>query len=84
LRSKALEASTGKKVRKMRFEVTHDPKPADLKSLADGFRAFELAELPDLPDASADVPIAVFARDGQGAILGGVKANIYMRKRLDR
>jgi GNAT superfamily N-acetyltransferase len=40
-------------------------------------RRYELSRLPDLPDETEDLPVAAFARDADGHVVGGVQGNVY-------
>jgi len=59
------------------YELTTEPAAADLDAIRDGMRRYELSRLPDLPDESEDVPVAVFARDAGGRVIGGARGNVY-------
>lgn len=59
------------------FSITADPTPDGLDVLRSGMRRYELCRLPDLPDASEDIPVTVFARNADQMVIGGVRGNIY-------
>ncbi len=61
----------------MKIEITTAPDAGDLKTVADGMRAYEVSRLPGLPDESDDIHVAAFARADNGAVCGGIKANVY-------
>lgn len=61
----------------MHIDLTTVPDPADLAALEAGMWRYTVSVLPDLPDESADVPVAAFVRDGDGAVVGGIKAAVY-------
>ena len=60
-----------------RIELTLDPAPEDVAGVHAGMRAYELSVLPGLPDESVDVVVHAFARDDDGRLLGGVRANCF-------
>ncbi|WP_028795651.1 GNAT family N-acetyltransferase [Thalassobaculum salexigens] len=57
--------------------LTTAPEAADLAVLKAGMRRYEVSRLPGLPDETADMPAAVFARDAGGAVIGGVRGDVY-------
>ena len=59
------------------FELTTNPRAAEIAILRAGMRRYELSRLPDLPDESEDVPVTVFARSADGTVIGGVQGNVY-------
>jgi GNAT superfamily N-acetyltransferase len=59
------------------LDLTTAPKADDLAVLKAGMRRYELSRLPGLPDESEDVPAAVFARTGDGTVIGGAQGNVY-------
>jgi GNAT superfamily N-acetyltransferase len=59
------------------IDLTSAPDAADLAAVKAGMWGYIRSRLPDLPDESEDVPAAVFAQDGAGAIIGGVQGKVY-------
>ena len=59
------------------IEITQRVKAEDSETLEKGMRDFELSVFPDLPDESEDVKFHVFARNEQGDVIGGIKANVF-------
>ncbi len=58
-------------------EVTVAPAPEDVEAVRAGMRAYELSVLPELPDEAEDVAVHAFARADDGALIGGVLANVF-------
>lgn len=61
----------------MKIEVTKTPEPADMDFLSQGIQAFNRQTVPGLPEVSQDLKFAVFARDEQGDLIGGIRANAF-------
>ena len=59
------------------LELTTAPSAAEIATVRAGMRRYELSRLPGLPDESADIPAAVFARLGDGTVIGGAQGNVY-------
>ena len=61
----------------MHVAITTTPDDDAVKTVKAGMRAYEVSRLPGLPDESEDVPVAVFAREDDGSLCGGLLGNLY-------
>ena len=61
----------------MRIEVTTAPTAADLAILSQGIQAFNRQILGDAVAFEPDTRFAVFARDAQSNVCGGIRANAF-------
>lgn len=61
----------------MKIVVTTSPNKEDLKTLSKGIGSFNQGYLPDDVGFEKDTKFAVFAKDEQGKILGGIRANAF-------
>ena len=61
----------------MKIEVTTTPDPNDMEFLSQGIQAYNRKTVPGLSEVSEDLKFAVFARDGEGRLLGGIRASAY-------
>lgn len=56
------------------IEVTENPSTGDAAILSQGIIDYNRAEIPDLESNDEEVKFFVFARNGEDAIIGGVRA----------
>ncbi|KAA3625425.1 MAG: N-acetyltransferase [Flavobacterium sp.] len=61
----------------MNIEITSNPKEEDLKVLSDGIKRYNQEYLPDQVVFEEDTKFAVFAKDDNGTVLGGIRACGY-------
>ena len=61
----------------MKIELTEAPSAPDLKIIGQGIKTYNQAHLPDDVVFEPDTRFAVFARNQQGEVVGGVRANAY-------
>lgn len=61
----------------MSITIELSPSSADVATLVQGMRAFEVSVFPDLPNESADVRYYSFVRDTAGKVIAGVQANCF-------
>lgn len=61
----------------MRIELAITPDDADLKVMSDGIKSFNQKHLPDAVVFEPDTRFAVFAKDDDGTVLGGIRANAF-------
>lgn len=59
------------------IEVTDIPLKKDLHAISAGIQAFNQKHLPDAVVFEADTKFAVFAKDAQGKVLGGIRATAF-------
>lgn len=61
----------------MEIEVTTEPSTADLESISQGIQAFNRHTMPGIPEVAEDLKFAVFARNADGKIVGGIRAKAF-------
>ena len=61
----------------MEIEVTTTPSGDDLECISQGIQAYNRATVPGLPEVSADLKFAVFARDPNDNVVGGIRATAF-------
>lgn len=61
----------------MNIELHDAPATDDLQIISQGIKAYNQAYLPDEVVFEPDTRFAVFARNGEGCIVGGIRANAY-------
>lgn len=61
----------------MDIEVTIEPSTADLEFISQGIQAFNRQAAPGIPEVAEDLKFAVFARNAEGKIVGGIRANAF-------
>ncbi|MEW7281226.1 GNAT family N-acetyltransferase [Aquimarina sp. 2201CG1-2-11] len=58
----------------MNIEVTSDPQKEDLKAISKGIQSYNQQHIPDHVAFEEDTKFAVFAKDDQGNVMGGIRA----------
>lgn len=61
----------------MEIEVTTTPSAADLEFISQGIQSYNRTAAPGLPEVSEELNFAVFARDEEGKVVGGIRACAY-------
>lgn len=61
----------------MEIEVTTEPSAADLELVSQGIQAFNRRTVPGIPEVADDLVFAVFARDPEGNLVGGIRAKAF-------
>lgn len=61
----------------MEIEVTTEPSAADLELVSQGIQAFNRRTVPGIPEVADDLVFAVFARDPEGNVVGGIRAKAF-------
>ncbi len=61
----------------MEIEVTTEPSAADLELISQGIQAFNRHTVPGIPEVADDLVFAVFARDADGNVVGGIRAKAF-------
>ena len=61
----------------MKIELAVNPNDADLKMLSEGIKLFNQEHLPDDVVFEPDNRFAVFAKDSEGKVVGGIRANAF-------
>jgi len=61
----------------MTIEITSDPQKEDLKIISEGIQSYNQQHIPDELVFEKDTRFAVFAKDKEGRIVGGVRACAY-------
>lgn len=61
----------------MEIEVTTNPSADDLGFISQGIQTYNRNTVPGLPEVSEDLKFAVFARDGEGKVIGGIRATAF-------
>ena len=63
----------------LHIELTTTPAPEDIASLNEGIQQYNRQAVPGTPEVSEDLHFAVFARDSDGHVLGGIRSNPFSR-----
>ncbi len=58
----------------MNIEVTSNPQKEDLKTISKGIQSYNQQHIPDHVVFEEDTKFAVFAKDDNGKVLGGIRA----------
>lgn len=58
----------------MKIEITATPAKEDLKTISKGIQSFNQKHMPDSVVFEEDTKFAVFARDENGEVVGGIRA----------
>jgi GNAT superfamily N-acetyltransferase len=61
----------------MNIEVTSNPQKEDLKILSEGIKSYNQQHIPDTVVFEEDTKFAVFAKDDNGKVIGGIRACAY-------
>jgi len=61
----------------MKIELTTSPSAEDAKTISQGIMDFNHAMIQDLEPEEAAIEFSVFARDGSGAVNGGLRATCF-------
>ena len=61
----------------MNIEVTSNPKKEDLKIISEGIQSYNQQHLPDKVVFEKDTKFAIFAKDDNGKVVGGIRACAY-------
>ncbi|MBW8192453.1 GNAT family N-acetyltransferase [Neiella marina] len=61
----------------MHIELTTQPPEAELKILSKGIQSYNSGYLTEQVATEPDTRFAVFARNNQGIVVGGIRANAY-------
>lgn len=61
----------------MTIEITSNPKEEDLSTISKGIKSYNQQYLPDHVVFENDTKFAVFAKDDDGKVLGGIRACAY-------
>lgn len=61
----------------MRVELTSSPSKKDLMTISEGIQSFNKKHLPDDIVFEKDINFAVFAKDDNGEVLGGIRATAF-------
>jgi GNAT superfamily N-acetyltransferase len=64
-------------VQEVQIELATTPDDADLKTISEGIQSFNQEHLPDDVVFEPDTRFAVFARDDDGKVVGGIRANAF-------
>lgn len=59
------------------IEVTTTPAADDLECISQGIQAFNRAVEPSIPEVSEELNFAVFARNADGDVVGGIRAKAF-------
>ncbi|MGA9333571.1 MAG: GNAT family N-acetyltransferase [Rudaea sp.] len=62
---------------KMKIEVTTTPAADDLECISQGIQAYNRLTVPGIPEVSEDLVFAVFARNANGEVVGGIRAKAF-------
>ncbi|HET7266783.1 MAG TPA: GNAT family N-acetyltransferase [Oleiagrimonas sp.] len=61
----------------IKIELATEPLAQDLETISQGIQAFNRQVVPPIPDVSEELRFAVFARDADGHVVGGIRAAAY-------
>lgn len=61
----------------MHIELATAPSAADLKTISQGIQSYNQEHLPDQLVFEPDTRFAAFARNDQGDVVGGIRANAF-------
>jgi GNAT superfamily N-acetyltransferase len=61
----------------MNIETTSTPKIEDLKVLSEGIKSYNQQHIPDAVVFEPDTKFAIFAKDENGEVVGGIRACAY-------
>ncbi|MDP2560242.1 GNAT family N-acetyltransferase [Psychrobium sp. 1_MG-2023] len=61
----------------MKIEVTTSPQTSDLKTISEGIQRYNQRFLADDVVFEPDTRFAVFAKDNQGVVVGGIRATAF-------
>ena len=61
----------------LHIELTTTPALEDMASLNEGIQQYNRQAVPGIPEVSEDLHFAVFARDADGHVLGGIRASAF-------
>ena len=62
---------------KMNIEVTISPTKHDLETISQGIQSFNQSHIPDDVVFESDTKFAVFAKDDNGKVIGGIRAAAF-------
>ena len=61
----------------MKIEITTTPNQADMEFLSQRIQAFNRESVHGIPEVAQDLKFAVFVRDTDGKLVGGIRASAY-------